>query len=114
MLVKAEVKISARAMDILGQRTIERNPDTLNLMNVSVAQLGLKDGATTADIYGAAKRDSLSLCPPEVALQLWIAYPDLLPCDEHLLIAMEPIENSDGGQETFCLLHDNLGRWIDA
>jgi hypothetical protein len=84
------------------------------LVRVSVKELGLEIGATTAEIYAAAQRHGLSLCPAEVAPQLWLQYPDPLPCGEWSLVAMEAIVGSGGGRLVFRLGHGDGGRWLLA
>ena len=99
---------------ILGRATFEDAEATLDLVRVSVKELGLKDGAITAEIYAAAERHGLSLCPAEVAPQLWLQYPDLLSRGEWSLVAMETIVDSHGDRGVFYLDHNGDGRWLDA
>lgn len=108
------IKISRWGGDILDRTTFEYTEATLDLVRLSVKELGLKDGATTAEIYAAAERHGLSLCPAEVAPQLWLQYPDLLSRGEWSLVAMEAIVDSDGARIVFYLEHDDDGRWLFA
>lgn len=108
------IKISRWGGDILDRTTFEDTEATLDLVRVSVKELGLKDGATTAEIYAAAERHGLSLCPAEVAPKLWLQYPDLLPRGEWSLVAMEAIVDSDGDRSVFDLEHSDDGRWLLA
>lgn len=66
----------------------------VDLVNVSVAELGFADGAYLKDIYKRALELGLSLCPAEVGPQLRLQYKDQ-PKDEWLRIAMEAIADSD-------------------
>ena len=113
-LKAAGIKISRWGGDILDRTTFEDTEATLDLVRVSVKELGLETGATTAEIYAAAERHGLSLCPAEVAPQLWLQYPDLLPRGEWSLVAMEAIVDSDGDRVVFYLAHDDGGRWLLA
>jgi hypothetical protein len=113
-LKAAGIKIGNWGDDILGRATLEDAEATLDLVRVSVKELGLEDGATTAEIYAAAERHGLSLCPAEVAPQLWLQYPDLLPRGEWSLVAMEAIVDSGGDRSVFNLVHRGDGRWLFA
>ena len=66
------IKVSSWGDDILNRMEFEETETSIDLVRVSVKGLGLKDGATTAEIYAAAERHGLSLCPAEVAPQLWL------------------------------------------
>lgn len=72
----------------------------VELIVVSVGELGFKEGATRADIYKRAQEQGLGLCPNEVGPQLRLQYKDQ-PKGEWLLIAMEPISGSVGGLRVF-------------
>lgn len=113
-LEAASIKIGDWGNDILGQVTFEDTEATLDLVRVSVKELGLKSGATTAEIYAAAQRHGLSLCPAEVAPQLWLQCPDLLPHGEWTLTAMGAIVGQDCDRYVFFLEHDDDGRWLHA
>lgn len=83
----------------------------VDLVNVSVAELGFKDGATRKDIYERAVGLGLELCPNEVGPQLRLQYKDQ-PNGEWLLIAMEPITDSDGLLSVFRVVHDDHSLWL--
>ena len=113
-LEAAGIKIGDWGNDILGRATFEETKMSLDLVRVSVKELGLETSATTAEIYAAAQRHGLSLCPAEVAPQLWLQYPDLLPRGEWSLVAMEAIVDSGGNRDVFHLVHIVDGRWLVA
>ena len=94
--------IGVWANDILGQRafTASTKETEVDLVVVSVAELGFPNGATRQEIYRKAQELGLILCPPEVGPQLRLQYPDQ-PLNERLLIGMEPITDSDGFPEVF-------------
>lgn len=90
------------ADDILGKPafTASDTESKVELVVRSVEELGFKDGATREEIYNRAKEIGLDLCPAEVGPQLRLQYKDQ-PKGEWLLIAMEPITDSDGGLYVF-------------
>ncbi len=93
--------------DILGKPvfTASDTEKEVDLVNVSVAELGFKDGAIRKDIYGRALELGLELCPAEVGPQLRLQYADQ-PKGEWLRIAMKPITDSDGDLFVFAVGHD--------
>ncbi len=99
--------------DILGNPAFKASKTgmQIDLVNVSVADLGFKGGATRKDIYERAIGMGLQLCPNEVGPQLRLQYKDQ-PKDEWLLIAMEPITNSDGILRVFDVEHNGYGLWL--
>ncbi len=111
----AGMKIGDWANDILGKPafTATESVTEVELVVVSVAELGFKDGATRKDIYIRAQEFGLDLCPPKVGLQLRLQYTDQ-PKGEWLVIAMEPIIDSDGDLSLFSVGRDDDGRWLSA
>lgn len=85
----------------------------VDLVLVSVAELGFKDGASRKDIYNKCQTIGLELCPPEVGPQLRLQYKDQLK-NEWLLIGMEPITDSDGSHQVFYVSHDSDGLWLSS
>lgn len=67
----------------------------INIVKMTVEELGFPNGATTKEIFEKAEKLGLKLCPPEVAAYLRIEYTDQ-PLYKWLVIAMEPIKDSDG------------------
>lgn len=116
-VVKAGMKIGDWANDILGKpaftATTSETETEVELVVASVAELGFKDGATRKDIYVRAQELGLDLCPPEVGPQLRLQYTDQ-PKGEWLVIAMEPITDSDGDLYLFDVAHDDGARFLDA
>ena len=109
------MRISGWANDILGKSAFETSPceGEIELVVASVAELGFKDGATLKNIYLRAKELGLDICPPEVGPQLRLQYTDQ-PNGEWLVIAMEPITDSDGYLSLFIVAHDDDERWLGA
>lgn len=100
-------RISDWADDILGKSafTVIGQPTDIDLVIVTVAELGYEKGATRADIYKRAAEFGLEPCPAEVGPALREQYMDQ-PKGEWLLIAMEPILDSDGDPSIFAVGRD--------
>lgn len=108
-----DFKVSYWAYDILEKVSFSKESKDIELEIISVAELGLPDGGTISQIYAKAKERGLELCPAEVGPQLRLQYKDQ-PKGEWLLVAMEPITDSDGGLHIFSVEHDGDGLWLDA
>ena len=105
--------ISDWASDILGKPAFKAaDEDTeVDLVKVTVAELGFKNGARHNQIYERAKELGLGLCPPEVGPQLRLQYQDQ-PNGEWILVAMEPIVDSDGYPYVFSVEHHDSELWL--
>ena len=108
-------KVGDWANDILGKPafTVATEETELDLVVVSVSELGFKKGATREQIYARAKERGLDLCPAEVGPQLRLQYTDQ-PNGEWLVIAMEPIRDSDGSLGLFGVEHAGHGLWLSG
>jgi hypothetical protein len=102
-LIKAGWDIDPSANYILGQPafTVSNEEKELELVEVSAAELGFKNGATRADIYRRALELGLDLCPAEVGPQAVLQFGSQLENGTFFLIGMEPITFSDGYQRVF-------------
>ncbi len=80
----------------------------IDLVNVSVGDLGFPDGATLRQIYLQAKKFGLDVLPAEAALQLRLQYTDE-PEGEWLSVATAPIIDNDGHQYLFDVHHHKRG-----
>ena len=109
----ARMKIGEEADYILGKPsfTVAESFTEVELVACSVAELGFNDGTTRKDIYIRAEELGLDLCPPEVGPQLRLQYTDQ-PMTEALVIAMEPITDSDDDLSLFRVVHAGDGRWL--
>jgi len=109
------IEISDWANDILGKPafTVAGAEEEIRLVNVSVADLGFKNGATYKDICAKAKELGLELCPNEVGPQLRLQYKDQ-PKGEYLRIVMEPISGSSGDLNIFGVEHDGDDLWLHS
>lgn len=103
-LKKADCYIGDWGNNILGEPafTAAGEEKDVELVVVSVTQLGYKDCATRKDIYDRAKELGLDRCPAEVGPQLRLQYNDQRK-GEWLLIAMEPIVDSNGDPDIFAV-----------
>ena len=106
-------RISDWANDILGKPAFKAATEAteVDMVKVTVAELGFKNGATRRDIYQRAKEFGLELCPAEVGPQLRLQYQDQ-SLNEWLVIAMEPISDSDGDLSVFVVERLGDGRWL--
>ena len=90
---------------------VAQKEEQIDLVNVSVAELGF-DRATRYDaICQRAKERGLDLCPPEVGPQLRLQYLDQ-PHGEWIRVAMEAIRDSDGDLNVFGVEHGGDGLWL--
>lgn len=107
-------KTSEWANEILGKLylTAASKETEVDLIVVTVAELGFKRDALRDQIYKRAKELGLELCPPEVGPQLRLQYPDQ-PNGERVLIGMEPITDFDGYPGVFVVRCGDLGPWLD-
>jgi len=101
------------ANDILGKPAfmVATEETEVDLVKVTVAELGFKKGARRNQIYERARDLGLELCPPEVGPQLRLQYQDQ-PNGEWILVAMEPIVDSVGDPELFSVERDDSGLWL--
>ncbi len=107
----AGLEVSGWARDISKKVSLATALEELELVCLSVADLGFKNGATHKEIYEKALSLGLQLCPAEAGLQLRLQYPEQL-CGEWVLIAMDPIADSDGGLIVFNVDRADDARWL--
>jgi hypothetical protein len=113
-ITKAGCKIGDWANDMLGKEafTIAPTEQEIDLVVVTVGELGFKNGAKYSDICQRAQELGLELCPNEVGPQLRLQYKDQ-PKGEWLRIAMEPITDSGGDRFIFKVGHGVNDLWLD-
>ena len=109
------MRISDWANDIIGTPgfVVAAGGVEVDLVKVTVGELGFKDGARRDQIYARAKELGLELCPPEVGPQLRLQYKDQ-PNGEWIIIGMKPIRHSDGNLSVFNVEHNDRGQWLDG
>src|SRR3989344_1471412 len=111
LLTEDSFRVSEFASQIVKKMKLVKGPTTLELVGVSVAELGFVEGATFAQIIELARQLGLELCPAEVGPALRLAYKDQ-PKGEWLRIAMEPVAGSDGRLFVFFVGCDDDGLWL--
>jgi len=114
-IVENGLQVSEWALDIMGKPafTLAAEETTLDLANISVADLGFAKATPLKEIYAKAIELGLSLCPAEVGPQLRRQYLDQ-PKGEFLRIAMEAITDSKGDRRILEVGHDDVGRNLYA
>lgn len=100
-LTKANFAIGPSANDILQHMMTAANLTDVDLVVLSVAELGFEKATNYRNIYARAHELELNLCPAEVGPALRLAYLDQ-PKGYILNIAMEAV-TSAGGPSTFFL-----------
>ena len=108
-------RISGWASDILGNPAfkVASEETEVDLIKVTVAELGFKEGVRRDQIYERAKEFGLELCPAEVGPQLRLRYKDQ-PNGEWILVAMEPIFASGGNPRLFSVERGDSGLWLSG
>lgn len=99
--------------ELLGNKDFkpQKKVEKLDLVILSVKELGFPDGATTREIYEKAQELGLKLVPAEVGPQLRLQYEDQ-PMGEYLLVGSEPLAASSGFLIVFNVLRNDRGRWL--
>lgn len=108
-----KMRICKYASDILGQSkfTVATEPVEVDLVVMSVRDLGFKCKMPYDKICAKAQQFGLDRCSPEVGPQLRLQYFDL-QFGERLTIAMEAIHNSYGHRCLFSVGHDEDLPWL--
>lgn len=110
---RANFCVGNNADQLLGKITIAKEPSVLDLVRVSVAELGFKYGANWQDLILRAQELGLSLCQPEVGPHLRLSYSDQ-PLGEWLAVAMEPNVVSDDHLRVFVVQCSGGGLWLST
>lgn len=100
ILVRPGFKVSQKEIEV-------------DLVDISVIELGFRNGATLEEIHKRAIKLGFALCPSEVGPQLRLQYKNQ-PEGEQLFIAMEPITGSDSGVYMFYVEHEISGLWLSG
>lgn len=102
--------IGDRENDILGKPAfkVSETEQDVELVNVSVEELGFKQGACYADICKRASKLGLDLCPAEVGPQLRLQWKDQSK-GTYVVVAMEAIADSDRDLSVF-----SVGHYVDG
>ncbi|MDP6651604.1 MAG: hypothetical protein QGF90_05780 [Gammaproteobacteria bacterium] len=104
-LAQQQVYVSRWANDLLHHEkfTVAEEAEQLDLVRLTVRDLGFPDGATTEEIYQKADELGLELCPAEAGPQLRLQEDTEQRLGTYLNIAMEQIPGSNGRPDVFCL-----------
>ena len=115
-LLDGGFKTSYWASDILGEPafTVATEETEVDLVKVTVGELGFKKVARRGQIYERARELGLELCPSEVCPQLRLQYQDQ-PNGEQIAVAMEPIlDSTDGYPKIFGVECSDSGLWLSG
>jgi len=112
-LKKVHYRIGHWSNDALGKTSCAQEETEVDLVLLSVKELGFGNGAYYKDICAKALELGLELCPAEVGPALRLAYKDQ-PRGEWLRVAMEAITDSDGDPRIFAVVYDSGKLWLDA
>jgi hypothetical protein len=104
-------QISDWAADSLKKTTLAGAETELELVLVSVGELGFKEGTRRDALYARAQELGLDLVPAEAGPQLRRQYTDQ-PMNEWMLMAMEPIAASANFLRVFNVAHNDDGQWL--
>lgn len=102
------IYLSDWGKDILEKTEFSQTPEIYNLVRFTVEQLGLKQGATTDEIYKRAQELALEQCPAEVGPHLRLQYTGR----EWFLIAMKQISDRYGSPYVFYLNSSDAELWL--
>ena len=93
--------------------TVSQNVERLDLVRLSVKDLGFPDGATVLEIFIRAQELGLDLCPAEVGPHLRLQYVDQ-PLNEWVSVAMKQIAGRGGFPGVFALERGGGGLWLSS
>lgn len=99
--------------DILGKTPCATEEQEVDLINLTVCELGFGKGASYKDICARAVELGLELCPAEVGPALRLSYKDQ-PRGEWIVIAMEAITDRGGDLGVFLVAHGGNELWLDG
>lgn len=108
-LKEKNINISSYASDML-KKLSPSSPEHLDLVRLTVKDLGFPNGATTDEIYKRAEELGLELCPQDTG-------PNLRPQNstpDYMYIAMKQITDRGGNPSVFSLYRGDGGLWLFA
>jgi hypothetical protein len=103
---QSKMFIGSWAEDILEEVALVTSETDINLVALSLEDLGFKKWADYKKICKRAKEMGLELCPAEAGPQLRLQYKDQSDA-QFFIIAMEPIADSVGDLEVFEVVGGN-------
>ena len=112
-LAMKNIKVTSYATSVMDGNnfTIKESSEKLELVRLTVKDLGFSNSATTQEIFDKAKTLGLDLCPAEVGPNLRLQYENQ-PLGEWVYVAMKPITDSGGNPRVFNLVRDVDGLWL--
>lgn len=101
-LLQKGIEVVGRAKELLEDKdfVVAKRETTIQLIVISVEDLGLENGGRYDDICLRINELGLMLCPAEVGPQLRLQYPEQ-PQDEWLTILMKPLCGDDVNYRVF-------------
>jgi hypothetical protein len=112
-LEEAACRIGDWGNEILGKTACAQEETEVDLVALSVKELGFNEGAYYKDICTKALGLGLELCPAEAGPALRLVYRDQSR-GEWLRIAMEAIPGSEGDRFIFAVNHVDDGLSLDG
>lgn len=111
-LREKNIDILRYTSDILESKdfSISENIENVDLVRLTVKDLGFPDGATIDEIYKRAEELGLELCPAEVGPHLRLQYSG----SERIFIAMEQIASPNSIPSVFVLDQLDDGLWFGS
>ena len=106
-----DFRIGANAAQILKDIQLAENETEIELVLLTVRDLGFKESARRDDIYERAGDLGFDLVPGEVGPQLRLQYTNQR-MDEWMALAMRPIAGSAGDPRVFYVGRNDGGRWL--
>lgn len=88
---------------------VSKKSEKINLLELSVKELGFDEWTETSKIYAKAESLGLELCPPEVAVELLLQ--DKVETSTWFVVGMKSI-TVDEYPFVFTVGHDAGGRWL--
>lgn len=106
-LKKEGQTVTSWAIDLLmsPEFACAAEPTEINLVGISVEDLGFNEGGEGEEILNAALKQGLELCPAEAGPALRLAFVEGRP--DSFCIAMKPIHDEVVGPSIFWLRNDN-------
>lgn len=102
------------ATDILGKIRLAKTKQVLDLVVMSVKELGFSEGAQYQDITKAASERNLEKCSAEAAACFLLQHGSEIEPYGILNCAMDPIKDSDGDLGLFHVRRSGGRLWLDA
>ena len=111
---KESIFVSDYAKELIEKVEFQKKKEKINLVKMSVKDLGFTGYPTTTEIYTKAREKGLELLPAEAGLALRLAYKDQ-PISDYFWVGTEPISGSGGRPGVFYVLRVAGGeRWLDS